>query len=127
MKAAAWMAVAALASAVAIAAIAGRAYAAEIVLGMLGPLAATTVSWVMAERVYMRDPERLTALIIAGFAAKMVLFGAYVAAVIGVLGLDPTPFVVSFTGYFIALYLTEALLMRRLFARVRLTPDPTHG
>jgi len=33
-----------------------------------------------------------------------------------VVGLRPMPFVVSFTAYFIALYLTEALLMRRLFA-----------
>ena len=33
-----------------------------------------------------------------------------------VVGVRPVPFVVSFTGYFIALYLTEALLMRRLFA-----------
>jgi hypothetical protein len=30
--------------------------------------------------------------------------------------LRPLPFVASFTGYFVALYLTEALLMRRLFA-----------
>ena len=33
-----------------------------------------------------------------------------------VVGLRPVPFVVSFTSYFIALYLTEALLLRRLFA-----------
>jgi hypothetical protein len=26
------------------------------------------------------------------------------------------PFIASFTGFFVALYLTEALLMRRLFA-----------
>jgi len=33
-----------------------------------------------------------------------------------VAGLRPAPFVVSFAGFFIALYLVEALLMRRLFA-----------
>jgi hypothetical protein len=32
-----------------------------------------------------------------------------------VVGLRPVPFAVSFTGYFIALHLTEALFMRRLF------------
>ena len=117
MKAAAWMAAASVGSALAITAIAGRAHAADVLLGMAAPLAATTVSWVLAERTFAREPERLTALMIAAFAAKMLLFGAYVAFVIGVLGLNPTPFVVSFTGYFIALYLVEALLMRRLFAR----------
>ena len=47
---------------------------------------------------------------------KMLFFGTYVALMLRVVGLQPLPFVVSFTGYFIALYLTEALLMRRLFA-----------
>jgi hypothetical protein len=32
-----------------------------------------------------------------------------------VVGLRPVPFVVSFTGYFIALHVTEAVFMRRLF------------
>lgn len=117
MRAAAWMAAASIASALAIIAIAGRSRAAHVLLGMAAPLAATTVSWVWAERTFTRDPQRLTAVMIAGFAAKMVLFGAYVALVIGVAPLDPVPFVVSFTGYFIALYLVEALLMRRLFAK----------
>ena len=41
----------------------------------------------------------------------MVFFGAYVAVGdAAVVGVQPVPFVVSFTGYFIGLYLTEALL-----------------
>ena len=36
-----------------------------------------------------------------------------------VLELRPLPFVVSFTGYFIALHVIEALFMRRLFASGR--------
>lgn len=123
MKAAAWMAAASVGSALAIMVVAGRAHAGAVVLGMLAPAAATTVSWVLTERTYTRAPERLTALMIAGFAAKMVLFGVYVAVVIGGLGLAPTPFVVSFTGYFIALYFVEALLMRRLFAKPSLMLD----
>jgi len=47
----------------------------------------------------------------------MLFFGAYVAVMLKVVGLHPTPFVVSFTSYFIALYLVEALLMRSLFAK----------
>jgi hypothetical protein len=114
MKAAAWIAAAAVGSAVVAAAIAGRAE--EILLGMAAPLAAVTVSWVLTERTYRREPARLTGVMIAAFVAKMVFFGAYVAVMIEVFGLRPTPFAVSFTGYFIALYLVEALLMRRMFA-----------
>ena len=95
MKAAAWMAAVSLGAA----------------------LAMTTISWVLTERVYTRDPQRLTGVLIAAFAAKMLFFGVYVAVMLKVLGLAATPFVVSFTGYFITLYLTEALLMRRLFAK----------
>jgi hypothetical protein len=45
----------------------------------------------------------------------MVFFGAYVAVMLQIVGVHLVPFIASFTGYFVALYLTEALLMRRLF------------
>jgi len=41
----------------------------------------------------------------------------YVAGMLRVLGVRPVPFVLSFTIYFIALHMTEALFMRRLFLR----------
>ena len=88
----------------------------EVLLGMLGPLAVASGTWVLAERTFLRDPERLTSLMVAAFAGKMVFFGAYVAIMLKVLSLRPVPFVVSFTGYFIALHLAEALCLRRLFA-----------
>ena len=109
MKAVGWMAAASLASAALAIAAAGRANTAEVLLGMVAPLLAACVSWVVTERTYRRDPPALTGVMTAAFAAKMLFFGAYVAVMV-------IPFVVSFTGYFIALYLTEALLMRRLFA-----------
>jgi hypothetical protein len=83
---------------------------------MVAPLAAASVSWVLTERTYRRDPQALTGLMAVAFGAKMLFFGAYVVVMLKVVGLGPAAFVVSFTGYFIALYLTEALLMRRLFA-----------
>lgn len=116
MKAAVWMAIGSLGSALLVVAVAGRETGREVALGMLAPLAAATVSWVLTERTYTRDPKRLTGLMMAGFAAKMVFFGAYVAIVLKVVGARPVPFVASFTGYFIAMYVIEALLMRRLFA-----------
>jgi hypothetical protein len=117
MKAAGWMAAASLGSALAIVAVAGRTQAPAVLLGMLAPLAAAAVSWVLTERIYIRAPAQLTGVMITAFAAKMLFFGVYVAVMLKVVGVGPTPFVASFTGYFIALYLTEALLMRRLFAK----------
>jgi hypothetical protein len=91
-------------------------FAVEVLLGMLGPLAAAIVSWIAADRTYRRDPAELTGLMLTAFAAKMVWFGAYVAFVIVAVGIRPRPFVVSFTSYFIALHLAEAVCLQRLFA-----------
>jgi len=88
----------------------------EVLDGMLGPLAMVIGSWVLMERAYRRNPERLTAVMVAAFAGKLVFFGAYVAVMLRVLSLRPRTFVASFTSYFIALYLIEALYLRRLFA-----------
>ena len=110
------MTAASLAAAAAAIAVAGRETGADVLLGMLAPLGAAGVSWVLTERTYKRDPQQLTGVMIGAFGVKMLFFGAYVALMIKVVGVHPVPFVASFTGYFIALYLTEALLMRRLFA-----------
>ena len=74
------------------------------------------MSWVLIERTFKREPEQLTALMIGAFGAKMLFFGAYVVVMLAVVRVPAVPFVASFTGFFIALYLAEALLMRRLFA-----------
>jgi len=101
----------------AIAAGSGRQAGGEVLAGMLGPLLAASVSWALAERTYTLQPERLTSLMIAAFAGKIVFFGAYVTVALKVLALRPVPFMLSFTGYFIAMYLMEALYLRRLFSR----------
>ena len=116
MKAVGWMAAASLASAAVAIAVVGRQVSAEVLLGMLAPLGVASGSWVLTERTFKRNPEQLTRLLIGAFGAKMLFFGVYVAVMVSVVGLRPVPFVVSFTSYFIALYSTEALLMRRLFA-----------
>jgi hypothetical protein len=116
MKAVAWMAAGSLASAVLAIAVVGRHVGAEVLLGMIAPLGVAGVSWVVTERTFKRNPEQLTGLMIGAFGAKMLFFGAYVAVMVEVVGLRPVPFAVSFTSYFIALYSTEAFLMRRLFS-----------
>jgi uncharacterized membrane protein YeaQ/YmgE (transglycosylase-associated protein family) len=85
-------------------------------LGMVGPLVVAVVTWLLAERTYRRNPEGLTTMMAAGFFGKMVFFGAYVAVVLKGLSQPAVPFVASFTGSFIALHLTEAVALRRLFA-----------
>jgi len=117
MRAARTIVAAALGSGIVAVAVAGAPLAAEILAGMAAPLAAVTVSWVLIERAYAREPTQVTRLMIGAFGVKMLFFGAYVALMLGVVGLRVTPFIVSFTGYFVALYLIEALLLRRLIAR----------
>jgi len=116
MKPVLWMVAASVGAWLAALAVVDRRTGVEMFVGMLGPLAVATSSWVMTERTYRRHPERVTALMMAAFAGKMVFFGAYVTFALIVLALRPIPFVVSFTGYFIGLHLIEALYLRRLFA-----------
>jgi hypothetical protein len=90
-----------------------------VLLGMLAPLAMTVGSWVAIERAHRRNPADVTRLMMAAFAGKMVFFGVYVVVVLRGLSVQPQPFVISFTAYFIGLYLVEALYLRRLFAGVK--------
>jgi len=92
--------------------------AAELLLGMAAPLVVGVATMVVVERVYRRDPGKLTQLMIKAFGVKMVLFGAYVAAVILLTTLNSTPFILSFCAYFIGLHLTEAWMLRSLFIQV---------
>ena len=87
----------------------------EIWLGMAAPLLVAAVTWTLTETVYRQHPERLTGIMMKAFVGKLVFFGAYVGLAIGVLRVQPIPFIVSFTTYFIALHLIEALCMKRLF------------
>lgn len=95
----------------------------EVLLGMLGPLAVAVGAWVLMERTYRRNPERLTGVMATAFFGKVIFFGAYVAVMLRVLSLRPVPFVASFTSYFIGLHVIEALCLRRLFA----APTPPAG
>jgi hypothetical protein len=117
MNEARWMSGAAAASWLAATAVLGRRFGVDVLLGMLGPLAAVLASWALMERTYRTSRERLTSVMIAAFAGKMVFFAAYVMFMLGVLALRPVPFVASFTGHFIGLYGMEAMYLRRLFMR----------
>jgi hypothetical protein len=115
MKPAWWMVGAALGSWLAVAAVPGVESDIEVLFGMIAPLAGAVATWVLVTRTFARRPEQLTPLMVAAFGGKLVFFGAYVTVMLGVLSLRPLPFVISFTVYFIALHLFEALCLQRLF------------
>lgn len=88
----------------------------ELLLGLAGPLASAVVSWQVVERTQASAPERLTSVMITAFAVKVVFFALYVVMVLGVAGLRPTPFMLSFTGYYVGLHVVEAMFLKRLLA-----------
>ena len=94
----------------------GRPVNPELAFGMLGPLVSAVATWVVAARTQRVAPERVTAVLIAGFAFKVVLVGVYMAVMLRVVGLRPVAFAVGFTSYFIGLHVIEALFLKRLFA-----------
>ena len=85
-------------------------------LGMLAPLAAALCSMVFVNRAYRREPAALTRAMTETFIAKLVFFGGYVMLIMRSGWVQPTPFVISFVGYFFALHILEAFRLRRLVA-----------
>jgi hypothetical protein len=85
---------------------------------MAGPLASAVVTWLVVERTHAAAPERVTNVLIAGFAAKLLFFGVYVG-LLAALEFRLRVFVVCFAVYFIALHAIEAEYLRRLMAGVR--------
>jgi hypothetical protein len=106
---------ASVASWAAVTAAGGARWNPELALGMAGPLLSAVVTWLFVERAHAAAPERVTNVLIGGFAAKMLFFGVYVG-LLAALGFRLRVFVVSFAVYFIALHAIEAEFLRRLLA-----------
>src|SRR5215471_5392907 len=87
----------------------------ELAFGIAAPLAGAVISWRAVERTHAHAPERVTSVLIASFAAKMVCFGLYVG-LLGALWLRPTPLVVTFAASFLVLHAIEAGYLRKLLA-----------
>jgi hypothetical protein len=95
----AWMVGASAASCLVLVVATGSTLMPELLLGLAGPLASAVVSWQLIERTQVSAPERLTSVLILGVA-----------------GLRPTPFILSFTGYYVGLHVVEAMFLKRLLA-----------
>jgi len=90
------------------------AVATEVLVGMAGPVVVAIGSIMTMDRVSRRNPEGLTRLLIRSFVSKMVVFGLYVALATVLMSLDVVVFVVSFTMYFVLLYLVETFYVYQL-------------
>lgn len=110
------MVAAGLAGWAALGAVGGSAVAPEAGFGMAAPLVAVVCSWLVTARIHAADPARVTGAMVVGLAAKAILFAVYVVVMVRVIGVRPVPFVLSFAGFFIALYAMEAYFLRQLFA-----------
>ncbi len=93
------------------------ATAAAALLGMAAPLALGVATVLLFDQTARTDIQRLTARLTGAFIAKMVFYPVYVTVVIGILAVDLVPFIVSFTVYFLALLITEALYLKALVAK----------
>lgn len=100
----------------AVGAMGGASVSPEAGFGMAAPLAAVVSSWLVTARIHAADPARVTGAMVAGLAAKAILFAVYVVVMVRVVEVRPAPFVLSFAGFFIGLYAMEAYFLRQLFA-----------
>ena len=90
-------------------------YFKEIIFGMSAPLFVTSISIIWIKKVYGSDPEKLTSTMTKSFFLKMVLFALYFIIILRFYAFKPSPFVISFTGFFILFYLIEAVFLQKLF------------
>ena len=72
---------------------------------------------VMVERTTRTALSALTTRMTIAFLAKMVFYAAYVSVVIAFVTSDPFPFIISFTVYFVALQIIEAVYFKTLFTQ----------
>ncbi len=86
-------------------------------LGMAAPLLVGIATIVMVERTTRTALRALTTRMTIAFLAKMVFYAAYVSVVIAFVTSDPLPFIISFTVYFVALQIIEAVYFKTLFTQ----------
>ena len=119
LKPAFWLAAGSIAGAAAIAAGAGAmgadGLAAPVFAGMLGPLVAVVVTWMLVVRAYRRDPASVMGVAVSAFLAKVLFFVGYVVVAIKIVRLPAQAFGLSFVAWFITLYAAQTVMLGRLF------------
>ena len=90
-------------------------YYKEIFIGMIAPLLITLISIMWIKKVFKTNPAKVTATMTKSFFIKMVLFALYFIIILSFYAFNPSPFVISFTGFFILFYIIEAIFLKKLF------------
>lgn len=90
-------------------------YIKEIFIGMIAPLLVAIFSIAWIKNVSKADPGKITATMTKSFFIKMVLFALYFIIIMSFYTFEPTPFVISFTGFFILFYIIEVIFLQKLF------------
>ena len=94
--------------------------ATAVVLGMAAPLGVGLATIWLVEHTARTDIQKLIGRMTMAFMVKLVFYAAYVSIALGTLAIDPIPFALSFTLYFVALQITEALYFKTLVSQCSL-------
>ena len=90
-------------------------YVKEIFLGMVIPWSISLISIVKTRSVYNLNPEKLIKHMTTSMLMKMMSYGLLFIIIFTFISFNPLPFIISFTGYFLALHITEAFVLRYIF------------
>ena len=90
-------------------------YVKEIFLGMVIPWSISLISISKTHSVYNINPEKLIKHMTKAMLMKMVSYGILLVIIFTFISFNPLPFIISFTGYFLALHITEAFVLRYIF------------
>jgi hypothetical protein len=81
-----------------------RSFSSEIFLGMLGPMFISIISIILYKNTYAKSPDLLTSILVKSFIFKMIFFAVYLIIIFSFYNFESTPFIISFTGFFITFY-----------------------
>ena len=90
-------------------------YGKEIFLGMFLPWIISLISISKTHSVYNIDPDKLIKHMTTAMLMKMLFYGLLLIIIFTFISFNPLPFIISFTGYFLALHITEAFVLRYIF------------
>ena len=87
-------------------------YIKEIFLGMVLPWLISLISISITHSIYSINPEKLIKNMTKALLIKMLSYGLLFVLIFTFISFNPLPFIISFTGYFLALHIIEAFTLR---------------
>ncbi len=84
----------------------------EILLGMIFPWSMFLLSVLITQIMHLKFSFNITKYLGIAMITKMILYGIIIVAIFSFMSFNPIPFIISFTGYYLMLHLTEAYIVR---------------